>query len=255
MAIAFLFLMMNVVLDIGNTRVKYAFYKDIDIFKRGDIPLEKYQKNTLDLLQKYTADHLLIASVVPLEKSFTNGIATLVKKILIFDHKTPLQFENLYHTPDTLGVDRLALIAAATAKFPHTAVLVIDMGTCITYDFKNAQNQYLGGAITPGITMRYKSMATHTKSLPNLSPIVLEDDQIIGRATNDCIHKGVLRGVLFEIEGFVNAYQKQFPETKIVLTGGDAFYLSNHLKKTIFARPNFLLDGLLEILLYNTSYV
>lgn len=248
------FLFMNLVIDIGNTRVKYAFFNSQNSFKVEVLPLENWQEFFLELLTVHRPFNLILASVIPLEKTFIKKLFTCVKKVIIVDEKTPLPFENLYGTPHTLGVDRLALIAATTAHFSHKPVLVIDVGTCITYDFKNAQNQYLGGAISPGITTRYKSLSAYTKALPELSPVPLKSKKINGQNTNDCIHNGIMKGVFFEINGFIADYQKYYPYTVFIITGGDAIYLSNHLKKTILARPNFVLEGLFEILLYNLPY-
>ena len=127
----------------------------------------------------------------------------------------------------------------------------MDAGTCITYDFVNSKNNYLGGAIAPGIDMRYKSLHTFTANLPLLKK--KEVEKIIGNTSKKAIHSGVIKGTLFEIEGVINQYQEKYEDLTVILTGGDAKFLSKNLKSTIFANSNFLLDGLNYILQLNSN--
>jgi len=158
-------------------------------------------------------------------------------------------FKNTYKTPKTLGVDRIALVAAAVVKFPKKHVLVIDAGTCITYDFVTKEAAYLGGAISPGIKMRYQSLHAFTENLPLLD--VFESNNFIGTSTEESIISGVLTGVQKEINGFIEDYQQEYLDLTVVLTGGDTNFLSKQLKSSIFANQNFLLQGLNEILKFN----
>jgi type III pantothenate kinase len=148
----------------------------------------------------------------------------------------------LYKTKNTLGHDRIALVSAAAIDFPDQNTLIIDTGTCITYDFKNSENEYLGGGISPGIQMRFKSLNSQTSKLP-LSTINL-DYKLIGDDTNSSINSGVVHGVISEINGIINQYQERFKNIKIILTGGDSNFLLKKIKNTIFADQNFLLKGL-----------
>jgi type III pantothenate kinase len=159
-------------------------------------------------------------------------------------------FLNLYATPSTLGIDRIALVAASVNGFPDKNVLIIDAGTCITFDFITNKNQYLGGAISPGIRMRYKALQNQTANLPLLETNMPEN--IIGDSTASSIHSGVINGVLNEIDGNIEAYKSNYEDFTTILTGGDANFLSKQLKSSIFANSNFLLEGLNFILQYNT---
>ncbi|HLS11032.1 MAG TPA: type III pantothenate kinase, partial [Flavobacteriaceae bacterium] len=146
-------------------------------------------------------------------------------------------------------VDRIALVSGAIQKYPNANVLVIDAGTCITYDFIDATATYYGGAISPGLTMRYKAMHTFTENLPLLERV--KEVSLIGTNTQDSMHSGVLLGMAYEVEGYINAYRKKFPDLITVLTGGDAQFLRDTIKNDIFANTNLLLEGLLNILNYN----
>jgi type III pantothenate kinase len=141
------------------------------------------------------------------------------------------------------------LVAAAVFKFPNTDVLIIDAGTCITYDFVDAEACYHGGAISPGIKMRYKSLHTFTENLPLLEPDNM--NQLIGNSTETSIHSGVINGVINEIDSIIGQYRKKNKDLTVVLTGGDVNFLANKLKNGIFANPNFLIEGLNEILIHN----
>jgi len=177
-----------------------------------------------------------------LEKNILDQLAAFtVLHVLNADSKT--SFDNQYATPQTLGVDRIALAMAGVSLFKNTNVLIIDAGSCITYDFVNARGQYLGGAISPGVEMRYKALHTFTAKLPNLSK---EDasDSLIGDTTQTSMHSGVVRGILTEIDGIIDQYQSRFKDLTVILTGGDTLFLSKRLKNTIFADSKFLLKGL-----------
>ena len=146
-------------------------------------------------------------------------------------------------------MDRIALVAAAVSKYQNQNVLIIDAGTCITFDFVNSSKNYLGGAISPGIEMRYKSLNKFTKKLPLL--MREEAANLIGTSTETCIHSGVINGVISEIDSIIAKYRKKNKDLTVVLTGGDANFLSNRLKNGIFANPFFLLEGLNTILTFN----
>lgn len=145
----------------------------------------------------------------------------------------------------------MALVCAAVSEFPSKNVLVIDAGTCITFDFVNSNNEYLGGAISPGIRMRYKALHNLTANLPLLETEM--PDHFIGNSTKNAINSGVVYGVLNEIDGVIKAYKEEFSDLTVILTGGDSNFLSKQLKSSIFANSNFLLKGLNFILKYNSN--
>ena len=194
-----------------------------------------------DLFKNNCIDNSLISNVSSIDKNILDFLKTNSNLISI-NESTDLPFINLYKTKNTLGHDRIALVSAAAIDFPDQNILIIDAGTCITYDFKNSKNEYLGGGISPGIKMRFKSLNSETSNLP-LSTINL-DIKLIGDDTDSSINSGVVNGVLSEIDGIINQYQERFKNIKIILTGGDSNFLLKKIKNTIFADQNFLLKGL-----------
>ena len=164
---------------------------------------------------------------------------------------TEVPFKNLYKTPKTLGVDRIALVAGAVSQFSGHNILVIDAGTCITFDFVNSEGEYLGGAISPGLKMRFNSLNYFTANLPLLEIDELTD--FIGKNTKESINSGVINGAIQEIDGVINQYNKKFLDLTVVLTGGDTNFLAKQLKSSIFANQNLLLQGLNRILIHNTE--
>ncbi len=240
---------MNLVIDIGNTLVKMAVFQG-DILIKKKISLRRdFLKNLEELERKYQKSGNIILSSV--SKTPLKWLQKLEEgsRLFILNQQLPQVFTNLYLSPNTLGNDRVALVSAASKHFPAENVLVIDSGTCITYDFKNNKNEYLGGAISPGLDMRYKAMHNFTENLPLLEPE--EGVTLIGNTTNSSMHSGVIYGITFEIDGIIAAYQAQYKDLTIILTGGDAQFLCKRLKNSIFANSNFLLEGLNYILEFN----
>lgn len=238
---------MNLIIDIGNTRSKIAVFDNKTlvqkIITKNDIiyrTVKKFQK-------KYTLRNCIISSVSNYDTSTIKKLNTF-SKVIELDHQTRIPLLNKYKTPETLGVDRIALACAAVDQYPVQNVLIIDAGTCITFDYVNSKKEYLGGAISPGIGIRYKSLHKFTANLPLLE---LNKFKLIGSDTVSSIHAGVLNGILNEIDGVINQYITKFQTLTVVLTGGDINFLSKNLKSTIFANPNFLLEGLNSILIHN----
>lgn len=169
-------------------------------------------------------------------------------------HNTSVPFVNLYGSPDTLGKDRIAIAAAAVSMYPGKNVLVIDAGTCITYDFVNKDSEYIGGAISPGLYLRLKALNTFTSRLPLLKmpPSEMEID-LIGKNTNDSILSGVFCAALSEIEAIINRYEQQYSPLITIISGGDYKYFEKLLKSNIFATPNVVVLGLKKILDFNEN--
>ena len=239
---------MNLIIDVGNTRIKAAVFEndkliDVSVFNE-ELLIEKIDF----LISKFNLKRGIISSV----KEISNKtLIELQGKLffLILDSNTKVPFVNLYKTPKTLGVDRIALVANAVEKFSNQNALIIDAGTCITFDFVNTKKEYLGGAISLGIEMRYTSLNTYTSKLPYLEKKIPEN--FVGKTTEENIHSGVVNGVLNEINGVIEQYEKENLLLTIVLTGGDTYFLAKQLKSSIFANPNFVLEGLNTILIYN----
>ncbi|MCB0600003.1 MAG: type III pantothenate kinase, partial [Saprospiraceae bacterium] len=171
--------------------------------------------------------------------------------VMILDHTLPLPIRNDYATPKTLGKDRLAGAVAAAAKFPGEPVLVVDAGTCVTYDLVDAENSFKGGYITPGLRMRFQAMHDFTARLPRVEPA--ERINLYGRTTEDAMRSGTTAGLVEEVRGLIRRFRRSFPGLHVILTGGDGFFLSKQLKSEIFVEPNLVLEGLHRILRFNLS--
>lgn len=241
---------MNLIVDVGNSNVKFAVFQQGKLLHKLTTELNHFD-DTFKLVKRDfpTIEKTIVSSVAKLEAS---QVERLKKQdnVLILDSEVKLPFKNSYKTPKTLGVDRMALVGAAVHQIPNANVLIIDVGTCITYDFITSDNEYLGGAISPGIRLRYQSLHNLTANLPLLDTEIPK--AIIGDSTSSAIHSGVINGVLKEIDGIIEEYQKKYPDLTVILTGGDTNFLSNQLKNSIFANSNFLLEGLNYILEFNT---
>ncbi len=244
-------IIMILTVDVGNTRIKSAVFEGdslLELFVFDEVDLEEKIENILNEFENIS--HLIVASVGNIERKaflrFENRI-----QIYFLNSNDVFPFANKYATPHTLGIDRMVLTAGATLKFPNKNRLVIDVGTCVTYDFVNANNEYLGGAISPGLRLRYESLHAFTAKLPLLE--LQPPDSLIGNSTTESIHSGVVNGFVYEIDGFIDKYREKYPNFIIILTGGDAVFLAKRLKNTIFANSNFLLESLNQFFLYKIN--
>lgn len=235
-------------IDIGNTRTKVALFEKDSVSELHFFERENFLKKFQTFLKKTGSEaKIVLSSVGNLEQETLEWMKNNTD-ILVISHQTNFPFTNLYTTPTTLGIDRMVLAAGATLAFPNQNRLVIDAGTCVTFDFINSENNYLGGSISPGILLRYKALNDYTAKLPLLS--TNETDFLIGNSTENAIHSGVINGIVAEIEGIINRYTSNYQDLTIILTGGDAVFLAKRLKNTIFANSNFLLESLNSLYQY-----
>lgn len=239
---------MNLIIDVGNTRIKTAVFIETELIHSESFTQEKFLTKMYEIIKIYNCKNGILAAVRDMQKSQLEKLHTLINLIEL-NGSTEIPFINLYATPKTLGADRMALAAAAVRNFPNKDVLIIDAGTCITYDFLDSEGCYHGGAISPGIKMRYKSLHAFTENLPLLEPE--STHPLIGNSTETSMHSGVMNGVINEIDTIIEQYRKKNKDLTVVLTGGDVNFLSNKLKNGIFANPNFLMEGLNAILIHN----
>ena len=239
---------MNLAIDIGNTRVKSAVFEGDKLVELCVFDKRKIISEIKKIVIKNTISAGIISNVAAISKKKMLQLKKIINFQLV-SAASSVPFTNLYETPNTLGVDRIALVAGAVAQFPNKNVLIIDAGTCITFDFVNSEAVYLGGAISPGIKMRYKALNTFTANLPLIEGLDMID--FIGKNTKESIISGVLNGTKKEISGVIEDYQEKYLHLTVVLTGGDANFLSKQFKSSIFANQNFLLQGLNEILKFN----
>ncbi|TVZ57842.1 type III pantothenate kinase [Flavobacteriaceae bacterium MAR_2010_105] len=242
---------MNLIIDVGNTFVKLAVFHQDSLLHKLVCKPEEISKALENLLNDFPELRKAITSKVGRLDAFEIYEIQERFKVIELSSKLKLPFKNLYATPNTLGVDRMALVSASVKQFPYKNVLIIDAGTCITYDFVGSKNEYFGGAISPGIRLRYKALHNLTANLPLLDTEM--PNNLIGDSTFNSIHSGVVFGAVKEIDGIIEEYQKKYSDLTVILTGGDANFLSNQLKNSIFANSNFLLEGLNFILEFNTD--
>jgi type III pantothenate kinase len=238
---------MNLVIDSGNSAAK------VGIFDHQNL-MEKHSFTSPEALRGFIKNasykNIIISSVKDDAEQITSWAVHAVKKFAL-TYNLPLPVTNLYATPETLGADRLAGVCGAQQLFPFQHCLVIDAGTCITYDFLDKDGNFHGGGISPGLTMRFRAVHTFTTKLPLVSS--KEDIPLIGNSTESCIQSGVINGILTEIEGIINQYSKRFDGLRVILCGGDAVFFENQLKASIFASPELVLIGLNSILNYNVN--
>ena len=237
--------MANLVIDIGNTNTKIAVFEQDELVEVGHHQNQDIQLQ--HILSKYTISKTIISSV---KKGFAAWETVLNEKVKVIYFNTAMLtgIKNHYLTPNTLGPDRLAGVIGAAHTYPGQDSLVVDGGTCITYDFVDSELNYYGGSISPGLKMRYKALNYYTAVLP----VVNEDssfDKISGDNTQSAITSGVQNGIKYELEGFIKSYIQDKNQLNIILTGGDSIFFDSLLKNSIFApyiktEPYLVLKGL-----------
>jgi type III pantothenate kinase len=238
---------MNIVIDSGNTYSKAGWFEN-----------EKLLRYTTGLsfdelirtIREEQPEHILFSSVSYTEAEFTEALQMPVR-VQSLSPQTLLPISKHYDTPETLGADRIAACAGANFLFPDEDILVIDMGTCITYDLIDSSAAFQGGLISPGVRMRFKAMHSFTKRLPMVDPET--GPELIGKSTRTAMLSGVMNGTLAEIEGIIQRYRHKFPELRVVICGGDVTFFESSMKPPIFAVPELVLIGLNRILTYNVS--
>jgi len=239
---------MNLVIDAGNTLTKLALFQGREMFAFSSFVGVNPQKIFQFCESNPMCENAILSSVTAYPPELDYYLSQRYNTI-IFSDTTPVPVINKYGTPETLGKDRLAGVVGAIQLIPASDVLVIDAGTAITYDLVTVSGEYLGGAISPGITMRYKALNMFTSRLPLLNDF--DEANLIGTDTYSCIHSGVLNGTAAEMEGIIQQYLQVYPGLKIILTGGDQNYFDKRLKIKTFAAPNLVLEGLNLILDFN----
>jgi type III pantothenate kinase len=239
---------MNIVIDDGNTRAKVGTFGVDGILSVHSFDADKSLR---EFLASVKIEHALVSSVKGRSAEILSWIASSRMKISL-NSETSLPFLISYKTPTTLGVDRIAAAAGAIDLYPGRNCLVIDAGTCITYEFISNKAGYMGGGISPGVRMRFEAMHKLTARLPLASPV--ENPPLIGRSTEECLQSGVVNGVAEEIRGIISRYQSEATDLQVILCGGDSGLFENIDKRSIFVAPNLVLLGLRAILMHNVAY-
>lgn len=241
---------MNLVIDIGNTRAKAALFSDGLL-----LAVQRWPEVKIEFIREWLTNQKvkrIILSSVGAEPPA--GLESWLKEqgdYLRFGHATKTPVANAYKTPETLGLDRLAAVVGAFGRYPGQNCLVIDAGTCITFDFLKAPGIYLGGNISPGLSMRLEAMHRQTARLP--LAVLEQPAEMIGTSTETALQNGAIFGAVFETEGYIRHWEQTWGNINILLTGGDAPLLAKNLKKQIFVHQNLVLEGLNKILDYNAT--
>lgn len=240
---------MNLVIDIGNTRTKIALFNHNELMI--SVPLEELTPEHIQMLQEEhpTLDSAIISATKEFSPELKRTLYNSFTQFIELDHHTLIPIENLYHSKETLGKDRLAAAIGANELFPDQNLLIIDAGTAITFDLVNSFNQYLGGNISPGLSMRFNALHQFTGKLPLVT--ANENFPLIGQNTTDAIRAGVQNGILFEVNQYIQVLNKKYENLKIIITGGDAKFFDRSLKNSIFVHFNLTLIGLNRILEFN----
>lgn len=242
---------MTLTIDIGNTAIKSAIFDnngEIIHCCRTDSGCDISE--TIESCRIYSPEHAIVASTRDIDANLLSKIESLTPHLIVFDSNTPIPIKNLYHTPKTLGTDRLAAAIAAYSQ-THNDTLIIDIGTAITYDFINSSGEYLGGNISPGVNMRFAALHEHTAKLPLISTSGYHP--AYGYDTETAIRCGVLDGINCEINGYISKFSLKFPNLSVFLTGGDQIYFDEEIKKRTFADKYLVLKGLFIVMQYNIN--
>jgi len=239
--------MVSLCFDYGNTRKKFAVFND-DVLKEVDVLEEGGVQEIRRVLERFNPERTILSSVVEHDPA----IEALLAEASTFhklSHLSKFPFTVPVGKPETMGADRIALAAAVIKFHPGKNNLVIGLGTAITYNFINKYNEFLGGGISPGMEMRFRSLKDYTAKLP----LVKKDWNypLIGYDTRTNILSGVILGMAKEIDGTIDSYKERYGNFNVVITGGDSTYFALHLKNPIFADPDFLYKGLYAISEYN----
>lgn len=236
---------MNLIIDIGNTVAKIAIFEGQDMLEQA-YDSNRTLSRLRNLYECYSPDHAAVITVIDLTDEVKRVLNSLPIPVLYVDYRTPLPIQNLYETPQTLGYDRVAAVVGAYDKFPGRDILIIDSGTCITYEFINAAGQYRGGNISLGVSMRFKALHAFTGHLPLIT--FGGRNTNFGVDTDTAIRAGVIKGIEYEMLGYIMTLRKKYPNLLVFLTGGKHFSFESNLKNTIFVDKFLVLKGLNRIL-------
>ena len=240
---------MNLILDIGNTASKYFLFDDDEL-----VSYDHESGHALAFIDDLPVapEAAIVSSVVDLPEEAHERLRSLPCPIVWFTADTPIPLTNLYRTPKTLGTDRLAAAIGAWTQHPHHPLLIIDAGSCITFDFVTAGGEYIGGNIAPGLHARLRAIGDY---FPRLPLVDAEGDvPEMGYDTETAIRAGVIEGLKHEIEGYIHAFSAKYPELFVFLTGGDEIHFVNPSTCPIFADKFLVPHGLNAVLRQQTNH-
>ena len=242
---------MNLCIDQGNSRTKIAIFEG-DRLKKHIIYKHFCSSDVERLFSLYPIENSIISSVSNIEPSVVNALHRLSKHFVLCDHTTPVPIKNNYDTPASLGQDRLAAAVGASHLYPSENLLIVDVGSAITYDMVTEKNEYIGGNIAPGLKMRFSILKQMTKKLPYIEVEAEELIPLFGKNTHDAIAAGVIRGTIFEVKGYMRTLAERVPHFGTIITGGNSPYIVKSIESAKVEK-HLVLIGLNVILNYNEN--
>jgi len=242
---------MNLVIDIGNSKVKFFLFENNKTIHKEICDHPDFRKKLDSISDRNSIKNVITSSVSSNHDQYVIESLNNSKYISLSNDNLLIPFKNNYKTKNSLGQDRIALVSSAIYNYSNQDNLIIDLGTCITYDFVDSNKIYHGGAISPGFQLRYSSLNTQTSNLPLLE--FEETENIIGSTTNESIHSGIYNGVIAEVNNYIDLLKKEYPKLNVIIVGGFSKFLVNRIKNAIFADQDFLAQGLNYIINYNEN--
>ncbi len=249
---------MNLLIDIGNTRTKWAVVRaDASLAAAGDGWLVEQGIGEPDqpLLERLFASYAIRGGMLTSTRGEMAETERLVRRwlpdLVRFTPDTSVPIAIDYLTPETLGRDRVAAAVGAWARYPNRTLLVVDFGTALTIDLVSAEGTFRGGAISLGLSNRFRALHEYTATLPLCD--ATDEQRMVGRSTREAIQQGVMNSVRFEIEGYIDRFGRENDDLCVIFTGGEANFFEKQFKNTIFAEPNLVFCGLNRILEYNAT--
>jgi type III pantothenate kinase len=241
----------NLIIEQGNTSTKVAVYNNKGRMQTSCLYEEFAYSSLESFFEKYDLRYGIMSTVIRPDSKLLSSLENALQHFIFLDENVPIPVQIQYRTPDTLGRDRLAAVVGAHYLHPGKNILVIDAGTAITYELLEASGIYRGGNISPGMTTRFRALNHFTGKLP----LIREEENIpmIGYSTQTAIQAGVVNGIVYEMDGYIDDLRREYTDLLVFLTGGHSFYFERRLKSSIFADINLVLTGLNRILEYNVE--
>lgn len=242
---------MNLIVDIRNSRTRFS------VFNRGEIlitvPVNEFDPEHLDVIFEEHPDleNVIVLSEEELQENLRAAFSERFKSFIEFNESTPLPVEIAFNTGEYFRKDRVAAITGINELFPDTNILLIEAGKTILYDFVDEENKYLGGSISPGLEMRFRSLHQFTAHLPLVEPF--DFNKLIGATIEESILAGVQNGIVYEIESVINTFKDFYDNLKVIITGRGAAFFDKKLKNSFFVHYNLTAIGLNRILEYNVN--
>lgn len=246
---------MNLIVDIGNSRLKAALFDRGEIVRRWAVEGSGTERLAVVLADCPRVERAIVASTGEAEAAYAASLRERVAYVVEFDNRTPVPLRNGYGTPATLGTDRLAAAVGGVTLWPGRDLFIVDFGSAITLDVVTADGVYRGGSISPGMTMRFRALHDYTGRLPLIGPVEYGDYRTgaVPANTREAMAVGVIEGIVAEVEAWMRTYGRHYPGMATIFTGGDAAFFEKRFKNTIFANLDLVLTGLNTILDYNAE--